>query len=147
MNQNAEAAAGLVDAAKSSGYRYAPVSVRVPRKLPRSGVFKVRTTWRNDGSAPTYDDWQVTLQLRKKGAIVASADLGLDLRKVLPGTTKYKTSLDVGKLRRGRYTLWLTVDDPVGYLAPMNLAIAGRRADGAYRIGAVRVARRSHVNH
>ena len=85
------------------------------------------------------------MQLRKKGAIVASADLGLDLRTVLPGTTDVQDVARPGQLRRGRYTLWLTVTDPVGYLAPMNLAVAGRRADGAYPIGAVRVARRSHV--
>jgi hypothetical protein len=143
VNQNAEAAAGLVDAAKSSGYRYVPVSVRVPRKLPRDGLFRVRTTWRNDGSAPTYDEWRVSVQLRKGGRVVAAANLGLDLRTVLPGSTTVKRTLDLGKLRRGRYTLWVTVTDPVGYLAPMNLAIAGRYADGAYRIGAVRVARRS----
>jgi hypothetical protein len=143
VNQNAEAAAGLVDAAKSSGYRYVPVSVRVPRKLPRDGLFRVRTTWRNDGSAPTYDEWRVNVQLRKGGRVVAAANLGLDLRTVLPGSTTVKRTLDLGKLRRGRYTLWVTVTDPVGYLAPMNLAIAGRYADGAYRIGAVRVARRS----
>jgi hypothetical protein len=142
VNQNAEAAAGLVDAAKSSGYRYLPVSVRVPRKLPRTGVFTVRTAWRNVGSAPTYDEWDVTLQLRRNGRMVRTADLGLDLRKVLPGTTTTTRKLDLGRLQRGRYSLWVTVTDPVGYLAPMNLAIAGRRGDGAYRIGMVRVARR-----
>jgi hypothetical protein len=143
VNQNAEAAAGLVDAAKSSGYRYVPVSVRVPRKLPHTGQFRVRTTWRNDGSAPTYDDWRVTLQLRRDGRVVVSTGLGVDLRNLLPGTTTLKRTLDVGTLRHGRYSLWLTVTDPAGYLAPMNLAIAGRQPDGAYRIGAVRVARRS----
>jgi hypothetical protein len=143
VSQNAEAAAGLVDAAKSSGYRYVPVSVRVPGRLPRTGPFKVRATWRNDGSAPTYDDWQVSLQLRRKGRIVASRDLGLDLRTVLPGTRTIARRLDFGKLRRGRYSLWVTVTDPAGYLAPMNLAIAGRRPDGAYPIGKVRVAGRT----
>ena len=140
-------AAGFVDAAKSSGYRYVPVAVRVPRKLPRTGGFEVRTTWRNDGSAPTYDDWRVMLQLRKNGRLVATKDLGLDLRTVLPGTTTHRTTFDMGRLRRGRYTLWVTVTDPAGYLSPMNLAIAGRRPDGTYRIGAVRVAGQSRSSH
>jgi uncharacterized protein DUF4832/glycosyl hydrolase family 42 (putative beta-galactosidase) len=135
-------AAGFVDAAKSSGYRYVLSALRVPRKLPATGSFTVRSLWRNDGSAPTYDDWRVTLQVRKRGAVVASTDLRVDLRKVLPGTTKLKRAVDLGKLKRGRYSLWVTVTDPVGYLAPMNLAISGRRPDGAYRIGLVRVARR-----
>jgi hypothetical protein len=40
-----------------------------------------------------------------------------------------------------RYSLSVTITDPAGYLAPMALAINGRRADGAYQIGKVRVAR------
>ena len=141
--QDAAAAAGLVDAAKSSGYRYVPVSVRVPRKLPAHRPFKVRTTWRNDGSAPTYDDWRVTLQLRKQGpGRRQPRPRARPAHRAARHHDARKRSLDLGKLRRGRYTLWVTVTDPVGYLAPMNLAIAGRSADGAYRIGEVRVARR-----
>jgi hypothetical protein len=144
VNQNAEAAAGLVDAAKSSGYRYVPVAVRVPRKLPRTGHFAVRTTWRNDGSAPTYDDWRVTVQLRKGGQVRRTADFGVDLRTVLPGTHKVRATLDLGTLRPGAYSVWITVTDPAGYLAPMNLAVDGAR-DGAYPMGKVRVARgRAH---
>ena len=60
--------------------------MRVPRKLPASGAFKVRSQWRNDGSAPTYDGWRVCLQLRKHGQVVRTTDLGIDLRTVLPGT-------------------------------------------------------------
>ena len=134
-------AAAFVEAAKSSGYRYVPSALRVPRLLPRSGRFPVRLAWRNDGSAPTYDPWRVTLQLRKHGTLVASTDLGIDLTTVLPGTSTFKRSLTLGRLARGRYSVWVTVTDPAGYLAPMNLAIDGRGTDGAYRIGRVRVAR------
>jgi hypothetical protein len=133
-----------VDAAKSSGYRYVLSKLRVPRRLPRSGRFAVRSTWRNDGSAPTYDDWRVSVQLRKKGRVVRTAELGVDLREVLPGRTKMPASLDLGRLRPGAYTLWVTVTDPQGYLAPMSLAMNGG-IDGAYPLGKVRVAKgRSH---
>jgi hypothetical protein len=137
-------AAGLVDAAKSSGYRYVPTKLRLPRKLPRTGSFSVTSLWRNDGSAPTYDDWRVTVQLRKRGQVVRTADLGVDLRTVLPGTSKVRTTLGLGRLRPGAYSVWLTVTDPAGYLAPMNLAVDGGR-DGAYPMGKVRVGRgRAH---
>ncbi len=137
-------AAALVDAAKISGYRYVPAQLRLPRKLPRKGPFSATSVWRNDGSAPTYDDWRVTLQLRKRGRVVRTADLGVDLSRVLPGTSRVRTTLDLGKLRPGAYSVWLTVTDPAGYLAPMNLAVDGGR-DGAYRMGKVRVARvRAH---
>lgn len=135
-------AVGLVDAAKSAGYRYLLASLRVPRKLPRTGDFVVRSRWRNDGSAPTYDAWRVALQLRKRGHVVATTDLAVDLRTVLPGSTSLRQAVSIGKLRRGLYSLWVTVTDPTGYLAPMNLALAGRDATGAYPIGDVRVARR-----
>jgi hypothetical protein len=135
------AMAGFVDAAKSSGYRYVLGSMRVPRKLPSSGAFKLVAQWRNDGSAPTYDAWRVSLQLRKHGQVVRTKDLHVDLRKVLPGTTLLSRSVSLGSLAPGRYSLWVTVTDPSGYLAPMALAINGRQADGAYRIGKVRVAR------
>ena len=35
----------------------------------------------------------------------------------------------------------VAVTDPSGYLAPMNLAIQGRSADGDYRVGRLRVTR------
>ena len=63
------AMAAFVDAAKSSGYRYVLSKLRLPTRLPRTGPFTVRSVWRNDGSAPTYDDWRVTVQLRKRGNV------------------------------------------------------------------------------
>jgi hypothetical protein len=131
-----------VDAAKSSGYRYTLAALRVPKRLPRDGSFRVRMLWRNDGAAPTYDAWRVTLQVRKRGNVVASTDLGVDLRAVRPGTKRVRRAVDLGRLGRGRYSLWVTVTDPRGYLAPMNLAMVGRAQDGAYALGKVRVARR-----
>jgi hypothetical protein len=133
------AMAAFVDAAKSSGYRYVLSKLRLPTRLPRKGPFTVRSVWRNDGSAPTYDGWRVTVQLRKRGQVVESGDLGVDLRTVLPGTSRLTTSLDLGRIRPGRYRLWVTVTDPEGYLAPMNLAVDGSK-DGAYPLGKVRVA-------
>jgi hypothetical protein len=145
VSSNPQAAAGFVDAAKASGYRYVLSALRVPTRLPRDGTFRVRSLWRNDGSAPTYDDWQVSLQVRKRGHVIATTDLGVDLRSVLPGISRLKSTVSVGALRPGRYSLWVTVTDPTGYLAPMNLAVAGRTADGAYQIGKVRV--RERVRH
>ena len=139
VSSNEQAAAGFVAAAKASGYRYVLSELRVPERLPRDGTFRVRSLWRNDGSAPTYDKWRVVLQLRKRGHVVASANLGVDLRSVLPGTSKRGRTVSVGALRAGRYSLWVTVVDPRGYLAPMNLAVSGRTPEGAYRIGKVRV--------
>ncbi len=92
-------AAAFVEAAKSSGYRYVPSALRVPRLLPRSGRFAVRLAWRNDGSAPTYDAWRVTLQLRKRGHAGRQHRPRHRPATVLPGTSTFKRSLTLGKLR------------------------------------------------
>ena len=78
------AMAGFVDAAKSSGYRYVLASMRVPRKLPSNGAFKMVSQWRNDGSAPTYDGWRVSLQLRKRGQVVRTTDLSSTCARSCP---------------------------------------------------------------
>ena len=103
----------------------------------------VVTRWANAGSAPTYDDWKVVLRVRDRdGTTVATRDLGIDLRRLLPGRADaIGRSLRLPKLPSGRYDLAVAVLDPSGYLAPMNLAIQGRAADGSYRVGSVRVTR------
>ena len=137
------AAAGFVDAAKSSGYRYVPVSVRVPRKLPRSGAFKVRTTWRNDGSAPTYDDWRVTLQLRKNGKWSRARPRARPAHRASRHDDFARRSLDLGKLRARPLHAVGDGHRPGRLPCADEPRHRGRAADGAYPIGAVRVARRA----
>jgi len=134
--------AAFVDAMKSSGYRYEVRSVTLPATLRPHSRFVVGIQLANVGSAPTYDQWHVMLQLRDAGGAVAYwADTGINLQTLLSGTRTDIRVLRLPLLATGTYTVALVVKDASGYLAPMNLAITGRTGDGAYPLGRVVVTR------
>ena len=134
--------AGFEDAARSAGFRYEVTKVTVPSRVARGERMSVVTRWANAGSAPTYDAWKVVLRVRDRdGTTVATRDLGIDLRRLLPGRQTLPVDAAAAEAAPGRYELAVAVLDPSGYLAPMNLAIKGRAADGSYRVGSVRVTR------
>ncbi|MBQ1443531.1 MAG: DUF4832 domain-containing protein [Renibacterium sp.] len=77
----------FVAANTMSGYRYSVAAAGVPVRLPGSNRVQVTTTWTNSGVAPTYDAWQIVLELRLKGSPtpIASAVSALDLRTLYWG--------------------------------------------------------------
>ena len=97
----------------------------------------MRTSWLNQGSAPTYDRWDVRLTFARRGR-ETTVSLGQQLRGVTHASRRSRT-VSVRGLRPGRYDVLVSVVDPTGYSAPMHLANAGRTSSGAYRVGAVRV--------
>lgn len=129
-----------VAATKYAGYRYRLAGLTMPRSIRSGQWFRVSQTWANMGSAPTYDRWQVALLLfdssgRKVGGTVTRTDL----RTLMPGSRTGRTSLRFTGVRPGTYQLRIQVRDAAGYLKPMALSQAGRRADGSYALGSVRV--------
>ncbi len=141
-DRSAQEQRGFRAAALAAGFRYEVRKVTVPKRIGRGDKLTVVSRWRNSGSAPTYDDWDVVLQVRDaRGETVATRPLGVQLGRLLPGKRTYSSKLRLPRLPEGRYRLALSVVDPAGYLAPMNLAIQGRRADGSYPVGKVRVTR------
>ncbi|MGI8646276.1 MAG: DUF4832 domain-containing protein [Nocardioides sp.] len=133
---------GFLDAARSAGYRYEVRRVTVPKRVSGHDRFTVLSHWRNAGSAPTYDNWDVVLRAHDKaGRVVATRPLDIDLGELLPGRETYRSSVRLPPLKTGTYRLSLAVTDPETYLDPMSLAITGRRADGGYEIGRLRITR------
>ena len=131
---------GMEDASRAAGFRYEVRRVTVPKSVARGQRLRMVSRWANTGSAPTYDDWDVVLLvLDRHGATVATRRLRVDLGELLPGARTYRSSVSLPRLVRGRYRLAIAVRDPAHYLAPMNLAVHGRRADGSYRVGSLRV--------
>ena len=123
----------------TTGYRLRVRSVTLPRSFPAGRGVVVRTAWTNEGTAPTYDDWDVRLTLVRQGTGVAvTRSLGRPLRGLIGSRTR-RATLDTSGLARGTYAVLLGVVDPSGYGAPMRLANAGRTAQGTYRVGTVRV--------
>lgn len=127
--------AAVAMAAKLSGYRYRVESVVLTGRLTAGAPLEIDTTWRNDGSAPTYDPWQPELVwIDAAGRSSAVTALSADLRTVRPGTRASTDHVTVPDLDPGRYRLVLRVRDPEGYLRPMRLAMRGRRGTG-YLLG------------
>ncbi len=121
----------------TAGYRVRLRSLTLPRSIRSGGRIAVRTSWVNQGSAPTYDRWDVRLTFTKKGRS-GTASLGQQLRGVVV-TSRRTRRISVPRLSPGRYDVLVSVVDPSGYSRPMYLANSGRTASGAYRVGSVKV--------
>jgi hypothetical protein len=121
----------------TAGYRLRLRSLTLPRSIDADDRIAVRTAWVNQGSAPTYDRWDVRLTFTRNGT-ATTVSLGEQLRGVLDSSRR-RTRVAVPGLRKGRYDVSVSVVDPTGYSAPMYLANAGRTSSGSYRVGSVSV--------
>ncbi|PKH37735.1 protein of unknown function [Nocardioides alpinus] len=123
----------------TAGYRLRLRSVTLPTTFTAGSRITVRTAWENQGTAPTYDPWDVQLTLlhSRSGASVTRS-LGRPLDG-LTGTEKRRAGVDTKGLAKGKYAVYVGVVDPSGYAAPMHLANTGRTTRGTYRVGVVRV--------
>lgn len=126
-----------------AGYRFVPEAIYVDasaRKLSLS------TYWSNTGSTPAYNPWSVQFSLWSSSPLgepheVARFQSAVDLRKVLPTGNSPLIIRDSfalpGNIFPGSYTLRMTVLDPDEYMAPMQLALQNRMANGDYLLGTV----------
>ncbi len=121
----------------SAGYRLRLRSLTLPRSVSAGSRVTVRTSWLNQGSAPTYDRWDVRLSFERYGR-TTTVSLGQQLRGVTDAA-RLRRTVSVGGLKRGTYDVLVSVVDPTGYSRPMYLANAGRTTSGAYRVGSVKV--------
>jgi hypothetical protein len=146
---------------RSLGYRYELNQLQLPARLAPGSRFEVSASWRNAGIAPTYENWDVMLQLRPAGSkdVAWEGRLNVELRTLLPsGKATLNDELDASvsatdaelaastsslrinkPLAPGSYDLHILVRDPQAYREPLALAIEGRTGDGSYRLGQVTV--------
>ena len=123
----------------TAGYRIRLRSLSLPRSVAAGGRVKVRTSWLNLGSAPTYDAWDVRLTFAKaRSRRSVTVSLGQQLGGLLDSSRR-RTSVTLPAMKPGRYDVLVSVVDPNGYSRPMYLANAGRTKRGAYRVGSVSV--------
>jgi hypothetical protein len=135
---------------KYAGYRYsADATVSAGHLI---------VTWTNYGTAPVYDKWTVTYQIRNSsGAVAATLPTSFSLASLTanekftdifqdPATQTATDEVALPELPVGGYTVWAKImwnehkpnaSKSVNY-APMNLAQHGRDSSGAYEIGAFR---------
>lgn len=130
---------------KAAGYRFALTELSLPPRIPPGTSAAVTSRWSNSGVGPAYLSWDVMIELRDaSGAVAASVRSGVDLKTLLPTGADPAAVTDTlavpAGVAPGRYDVHVRVVSPGGYLAPLQLAIAGRLPDGSYRLGSVDVA-------
>ena len=126
---------------KVIGYRFV-LEKEEHRKIVKPGEkLEVMMNWSNKGIAPFYFDWEMELSLADpKGNIIASSrQLGV-VPKLLPGNTKHVQTLTIPSvLAPGNYNLCIAIINPETEKPGIALAIKGRRNDGRYNLGMLKV--------
>lgn len=121
---------------KTLGFRYGITSLRVQTDIRAGTDMQVRTTWVNDGIAPTYDTWQILLVLSGAGGewrLPLSDDLHVMLGEDIADFTSTVTI--PRNVPGGQYTVGIIVADPRRYLPPLKLSTVGRNTAGVYPLG------------
>ena len=136
---DAKQRAAYVKALATVGYRIQVRSVTMPDTLAADSRFVVQTAWTNQGTAPTYDDWDVRLTfVNTASGVSVVKSLGRPLEG-LHDSARRSATVRASGLADGRHRVFLSVVDPSGYSVPMRLANTGRTDAGAYPVGVVRV--------
>ncbi len=149
---------------KTLGYRYRIAQAVLEPVITPATATKVSILWTNEGASPVYSDWIAQVQLRDRvsGAILASQNSALQLRKLLPaGTalTQYDASFALksgptwdtvsinvpANIRtslkgNNKVDVCVKVADRLGFFPSLPLAMDGKLTDGAYRLGTITVA-------
>ncbi|OBB22313.1 hypothetical protein A5792_06660 [Mycolicibacterium peregrinum] len=147
---------------KFSGYRYGMTAASLPGTATAGSAIPLTVRWANFGSAPAYDAWRITYEIRDAGGTVrrtvnsplalqnlAAAQNYTDTTKEpAPQAADDTVSLPTTGLPAGLYSVAAKVmwnDHKAGgthvvtNMSPMNLAQAGRDSSGGYPIGTVAV--------
>lgn len=129
-------------ASKSAGYKMKVRGGTVSTNIPSGGVMQLTLNWANSGIAPVYENWNVQIQLRNGGGVVAwTGQSGITLRLFLPsGATVPSTdNFLLPGLPAGTYTLEVTVIDPLGYRKPFPLYQHGLVLPGSYALTTINI--------
>jgi hypothetical protein len=140
-----------MNSAKIAGYRLVLRNITYPATLAPGAQATIRAEWSNVGVAPVYQNWKVSYRICEKisGDVKGEITSSLNLRTILPTldqATKVDTPVVIEDalvlptgLATGEYELELFISDPTGYRLPLRLAIAGRKSNGAYSLGTLKI--------
>jgi hypothetical protein len=149
---------------KTLGYRYRIARAVLEPVVTPASATTISYLWTNEGVSPIYSDWTIDVQLRDRitGTVLASQNSALQLRKLLPAGTALTQSDTRAALKAGptwdtvkiwvpanilsslkgrnRVDVCVKISDRSGFFPPLPLAMDGKLADGAYRLGTIAVA-------
>jgi hypothetical protein len=124
-------------AGKRTGYRYVFTGGSA---VVGSSTFRVLLDWKNNGVAPSYENWIVEYKLKNGGGTVVWTETSAFTPTLFTPDQGNVTATDVFTkpvLSDGTYTLFATVKDITGFRDPLPIAITGRDGDGSYELGDV----------
>ncbi|MGE0300950.1 DUF4832 domain-containing protein [Pseudonocardia sp.] len=127
---------------KTTGYRFVLDALTVPQTVDPGSSMTVTADWSNVGVTPAYLPWDVMIELRDPAGRTAwSGRSTADLATMPPTAAPVSVTdtFELPDLAPGSYSVAVRVVSPAGYLAPMQLAVAGRAGDGSYPLGTLQV--------
>jgi hypothetical protein len=124
---------------KRMGYRFVLRKFTYTTPARAGGPLAFTSWWENKGVAPCYRPFRLALRL-SNGAHTRLLITAADLRTWLPGDNLYNASVAIPPdTPAGEYDLCLAVLDDRVDEPKVQIAIQGRRADGWYPLGQVKV--------
>ncbi len=124
---------------KKMGYRYVLRKFTYPSIVKPNGKLTFTSWWENKGVAPCYHPFPLALRLNSENE-KAILLLAADIREWLPGDNLCDSSVVVPEyLSEGEYQLEIAILDTLTHTPNVKLAIEGRRPDGWYPLGGIRV--------
>ncbi len=124
---------------KKLGYRFVLRRLGYPAIVRRGSMMPVSMWWLNAGVAPVYGDYVLAIELRGPGG-AAVLRTPAHIRKWLPGDAVFEDTVAVPHgLAPGEYSFAVALLDARTLEPAIRLAIEGRREDGWYELGKIRL--------
>ena len=123
------------------GYRFVLRKFSYPDQVEPAGALRFTSWWDNKGVAPCYKPFRLALRLsrsQESEVILTNADI----TSWMPGDNLFDDTIFVpATMAPGVYRFDLAIVDE-NHNARIKLAIEGRRQDGWYSLGQIRVVQR-----
>jgi hypothetical protein len=126
---------------KTIGYRFVIAKESHEKEIRTGKSLHVKLSIINRGVAPFYFTWPLELSLtNEQGEIVSSTRTNLDIREWLPGTREVSDTLPISTdLPSGTYNLNAAILNPQSGKPEVDFANDGRKSDGRFTLGTVKV--------
>lgn len=123
------------------GYRLVLRKLEHPRSAARGSIVRLAMSWENIGVAPPYGDHLLGMRLEPEGGGTGATLAGkTSIKGWLPGRREVLETFPVpADLPSGNMSLLIGILDPATKEPAVRLAVAGRRADGWYPLGLIRI--------